>query len=60
MFFFKNHEENEAGTLVQDFFLFFEKTLYEIKGGGLQLNLIYFDCSQLGIQLNKNCKTLVY
>ena len=28
IFFFKNYEENEAGKLVPDRFLFFEKVLY--------------------------------
>ena len=37
-FFFKNYAENEAGKLVPDFFLFFRKTLYEVKVSGLQLS----------------------
>ena len=42
MFSFKNHAENVAGSLVPDFFLFFEKALYEVKASGLQFrfNLI--------------------
>ena len=46
MFFFKNHSENETGSLVPDLFLLFEKASYEIKASGLQrrftaLNLKY-------------------
>ena len=29
--FFKNHAENETKRLVPDIFLFFKKTLYEVK-----------------------------
>ena len=35
IFFFKNPEENEAGRLVPDLFLFFKKALYEEKASGL-------------------------
>ena len=34
MFFFKNHAENEAGTLVPYLFLFFKKALYELQASG--------------------------
>ena len=34
-FFFKNHAEYEAGGLVPDFILIFEKALYEVKASGL-------------------------
>ena len=51
IFFFKNHEENEAGRLVPDLSLFFKKTLYEVKANGLQLS---FDSPQLGKQLKQN------
>ena len=34
--------KNEAGRLVPDLFLFFEKTLYEVKAGGLQLSFDMF------------------
>ena len=37
MFYFKNHAENEAGRLVPDLFLIFEKALYEVKVSGLHL-----------------------
>ena len=40
--FFKNHAENEAGKLVPDFFLFFRKTLYEVKVNGLELRFNHF------------------
>ena len=42
-----SHEENEAARLVPDFFLFFEKALFQIKTTGPQLN---FDSRKLGIQ----------
>ena len=42
LFFFKNYTENEAGRLVPDPFLFFEKAYYEAKASGLQLNLDIF------------------
>ena len=48
IFFFKNHTENEAGTLIPD--LFFRKALYEVKLSGLHLFSINFDRYQLGIQ----------
>ena len=48
MIFFKNHVQNEAGTLIPELFLLFKKTLYEIKACDLQL--IYFDSPQFGIQ----------
>ena len=38
MFFFKNHEGNEAGRLVPDLFLFFKKALNEVKASGLELS----------------------
>ena len=38
MFFFKNHTENEAGRLVLDLFLLFQKALYEVKRIGLQIS----------------------
>ena len=34
--FLKNHAENEAGRLVPDLCLVFEKPLYEVKVSGLQ------------------------
>ena len=42
MFFFKNHSENETGSLVPDLFLLFKKALYEIKASGLQLRFNVF------------------
>ena len=42
MFFFKNHEENEAGRLAPDHFLFFKKALYEVKASCLQLSFSMF------------------
>ena len=32
------HAENQAGGLVPDLFLFFKKSLYELKASGLQLH----------------------
>ena len=40
--FFKCHAENEAGRLVSDLFLFFEKALYEVKASCLQLSFNIF------------------
>ena len=37
----KNHEENEAGRLVPDIFLF-KKTLYEVKASDLHLSFNMF------------------
>ena len=34
---FKNHAEHEAGRLVPDFVLLFNKASYEVKTSGLQL-----------------------
>ena len=42
IFFFKNYAENEAGKLVPDRFLFFKKTLYQVKARGLQLDFTIF------------------
>ena len=42
MFFFKNHAANEAGRLVPDLFLFFEKAIYEVKASDLQLSFNIF------------------
>ena len=42
IFFFKNNAENEAGRLVPDLFLFFEKALYELKASGMQLSFNIF------------------
>ena len=42
IFFFKNHAENEAGTMVPDLFLFFKEALHEVKASGLQLSFNIF------------------
>ena len=42
IFFFKNQTENEARRRVPDLFLFFNKVLYEVKAGGLQLTFNQF------------------
>ena len=34
--FFKNHSENEAGKLIPDLFLFFQKAISEVKASGRQ------------------------
>ena len=34
IFFFKSYAKNEAGRLVPDLYLFFEKTLHEVKESG--------------------------
>ena len=38
IFYFKHHTENEAGWLIPDIFLFFEKALYEVKASGQHLS----------------------
>ena len=40
--FIKNHTQNESERLVSDYFLFFKKTLYEIKASGLHLSFNIF------------------
>ena len=40
--FLENHAENEAGGLVPDLFLFFNKALNDIKANGLQLSFNQF------------------
>ena len=40
--FFKDNAENEAGRLVPDLFLFFNKALYEVKASGLPLSFNIF------------------
>ena len=40
--FLKNYAENEAGRLVPDLFLFFQKAEYEVKTSGLQFSFIIF------------------
>ena len=42
MFSFKIYAENEAGRLVPDFFLVFEKVQYELRAGALQLSFNIF------------------
>ena len=42
LFYFKNHAENEARKLVPDLFLFFPKSLYEIKSSGVELSFNIF------------------
>ena len=40
--FFKKHAENEAGKLVPDLFLFFEKVLYKVKTSDQHLKFNIF------------------
>ena len=42
IFFFKNHEEKEAGRLVPDLFLFFKKSLNEGKASDQYLSFNIF------------------
>ena len=42
MIFLKNHAENKDEELVPDFFLFFEKALYEVKANCLHLSFKEF------------------
>ena len=57
MFFFKNHAENEAETLVPDLFLFFEKVLYEVLNS---LNMVLDIVLNLPYIKNKLYKVLNY
>ena len=41
-FLFESHAENEAGKLVPERFLFFEKALYKVKASGRQLDFTIF------------------
>ena len=52
---FKNHEENEAGRLVPDFFLFFKKNFYEVKANGLQLRFNIFRQPSAWYTIKINC-----
>ena len=38
----KNHAGNKAGRLVPDFFLFFKRSLHEVKRNGRELNFNIF------------------
>ena len=50
-FSFKNHAENEAGTLLPDIFLFLNLALYDVKKQVVySLVSIYFDSPQFSIQ----------
>ena len=40
--FLKNNKENEVTKLVPDLFLFFRKTLYDVKENGLHLSFNIF------------------
>ena len=51
----QNHAENEAGILVQDLFLFFEKTLFEVKANGLELSFSIFRWSSFWHVTKTNC-----
>ena len=42
IFYFKNHAENEAGRLVSDIFLFFQKALYKVKASGFHVGFTIF------------------
>ena len=49
--FLRNHAENVVGRLVLDLFLFFKKSLNEIKASGLQLSFNIF----IALKLKTNC-----
>ena len=56
IYFLKNYAQNEAGELVPDFFLFFEKALCEVKASGLHLIVsIYFESPLLEQTIKINC-----
>ena len=56
------HTQNEIGRLISDLFLFFKKTLYEVKPNGLQLRFTIFAnrFDNLAFNENKLYKTLDY
>ena len=54
-FFFTNHAKNETARLVPDAYLYFEKTLYEVKASGQQLNLKMLGSPQLGQTIKTKC-----
>ena len=41
--FIQKYAQNEAGRLVPDLFLVFQKALYQVKTSGLQLSSLNFD-----------------
>ena len=55
IFFLKNHTENETGRLVPDLFLFFEKSLCEVKANDLELNFSIFQQSSTRHMIKANC-----
>ena len=59
-YFFKKYAQNEAGELVPDFFLFFEKALFEVKASGLHLIIVsvYFESPLLEQTIKINCAKL--
>ena len=57
LFFFKNRAENKARRLVPDFFLFYVKNFYLVKGSVLQLSFIYILIARnFAYNKNKQCK----
>ena len=54
-FSYKNHAENEAGRLVPDLFLYFKKTLCEIKARVSTLMSIYVGSPRLRHTIKVNC-----
>ena len=46
-------KKNEAGRLVLDLFLFFERALYEVKVSGLHLGLVLHEHSRIAGRLGK-------
>ena len=54
IFFFKNHTENEARTLVQDLFFVSTKSLNVVKATGSIRVSIYFGIPRLGQTIKTN------
>ena len=52
---FRNYAETVEGRLVPDLFLFFKKTLYEVKASGLQLNFNIFRLPSIWDAIKTNC-----
>ena len=53
--FFKNHAGNEGGRLVPDYFLLFEKALFEVKASYLQLCFNIFQLPSTWDGTKGNC-----
>ena len=58
MFFFKNHAENEAESLLTDHFFNFKKALYKLKASSQHFSLNTFCRPRLGQTIKTNLKRI--